>query len=218
MTKLPLIALDGPSGAGKSTTARRVAEALQWSYLDTGGMYRCVALASMRAGVGLGDPRLPEVASRAAITQRGSALFLDGEDVSDAIRTPDVTRLVSPLSADAAVRDVLVAQQRRIGQSGKWVVDGRDIGTIVFPNACCKVFLTASVEARAERRYLELQAKGIPTTLAEVQHDIAQRDHQDTTRPVAPLRKADGAWELDNGSLAIDEVVERIVQHHRAHA
>lgn len=217
MPKLPLIALDGPSGAGKSTTARRVAEALGWSYLDTGGMYRCVALASMRAGVGLGDPRLPEVASRAVITQRGSALFLDGEDVSDAIRTPDVTRLVSPLSADAAVREVLVAQQRRIGQSGKWVVDGRDIGTIVFPEACCKVFLTASVEARAKRRYLELQAKGIPTPLEEVQHDIAQRDHQDTTRPVAPLRKADDAWELDNGRLSIENVVERIVKHHRAH-
>lgn len=218
MAKLHVIALDGPSGAGKSTTARRVAEALGWSYLDTGGMYRCVALAVTRAGVQLGDPRVPEVAAKAVIEQKGTRLFLDGEDVSDAIRTPEITKLVSPLSADAAVREVLVAQQRRIGEQGGWVVDGRDIGTVVFPNACCKVFLVATVEARASRRYRELEAKGVRTTLEEVQRDLAQRDHQDSTRAVAPLRKAEDAWELDNGHLNIHEVVEQIVLHHRAHA
>ncbi len=218
MQTVEVIALDGPSGAGKSTTARRVAEALGWNYLDTGGMYRCVALAVTRAGLELGDPKMPEVAAKAIIEQKGTRLFLDGEDVSEAIRTPEITKLVSPLSADAAVRDVLVAQQRRIGAKGGWVVDGRDIGTVVFPNACCKVFLIATVEARASRRYRELEAKGVKTTIEEVQQDLAQRDHQDSTRAVAPLRKAEDAWELDNGHLSIHEVVEQIVLHHRSHA
>ncbi|HJV21295.1 MAG TPA: (d)CMP kinase [Holophagaceae bacterium] len=218
MSKLELIALDGPSGAGKSTTARRVAEALGWDYLDTGAMYRTVALALQRAGLALGDPRVAEVAGKAQLEQRGTKNFLDGEDVSEAIRTPEVTRFVSPMSADPGIRDVLVAQQRKLGQRGRWVVDGRDIGTVVFPNACCKVYLIATVEARASRRWRELEAKGSTLTLAEVQADLAQRDHQDSTRAVAPLRKADDAWELDNGHLSLHETVEQIVLHHRAHA
>ncbi|MBI3131544.1 MAG: (d)CMP kinase [Acidobacteria bacterium] len=218
MSKLELIALDGPSGAGKSTTARRVAEALGWDYLDTGAMYRTVALAIQRAGLSLGDPKVAEVAGRALLEQRGTRNFLDGEDVSEAIRTPEITKFVSPMSADPAIRDVLVAQQRKLGQRGRWVVDGRDIGTVVFPDACCKVYLIATVEARASRRWRELEAKGSKLTLAEVQADLAQRDHQDSTRAVAPLRKADDAWELDNGHLNIHETVEQIVLHHRAHA
>jgi len=217
MSKLELIALDGPSGAGKSTTARRVAEALGWDYLDTGAMYRTVALAIHRAGLALGDPRVAEVAGQARLAQQGTHNFLDGEDVSEAIRTPEITKLVSPMSADPAIRDVLVAQQRSLGARGRWVVDGRDIGTVVFPHACCKVFLTATVEARAARRWRELEAKGSPTTLAEVQADLAQRDHQDSTRAVAPLRKAEDAWELDNGHLSLHETVEQIVLHHRGH-
>lgn len=218
MSTLELIALDGPSGAGKSTTARRVAEALGWEYLDTGAMYRTVALAIQRAGLSLGDPRVAEVAGGARLAQKGTRNFLDGEDVSEAIRSPEITKLVSPLSADPAIRDVLVAQQRSLGARGRWVVDGRDIGTVVFPRACCKVFLTATVEARAARRWRELEAKGSPITLAEVQADLAQRDHQDSTRAVAPLRKAEDAWELDNGHLSIHETVEQIVLHHRGHA
>lgn len=218
MSTLELIALDGPSGAGKSTTARRVAEALGWEYLDTGAMYRTVALAIHRAGLSLGDPRVAGVAGQARLEQKGTRNFLDGEDVSEAIRSPEITKLVSPLSADPAIRDVLVAQQRSLGARGRWVVDGRDIGTVVFPHACCKVFLTATVEARAARRWRELEAKGSTTTLAEVQADLAQRDHQDSTRAVAPLRKAEDAWELDNGHLSIHETVEQIVLHHRGHA
>ncbi len=218
MSKLELIALDGPSGAGKSTTARRVAEALGWEYLDTGAMYRTVALAIHRAGLSLGDPRVAEVAGKARLEQRGTHNLLDGEDVSEAIRTPEITRLVSPMSADPAIRDVLVAQQRSLGARGRWVVDGRDIGTVVFPEACCKVYLTATVEARAARRWRELEAKGSSLTLAEVQADLAQRDHQDSTRAVAPLRKAEDAWELDNGHLSLHETVEQIVLHHRGHA
>ena len=152
MSKLSLIAIDGPSGVGKSTTAKRVAQQLGWGYLDTGAMYRATALALQRAGVVLEDrPRLERVLAGLKIQQRGIREYLDGEDVTEAIRTPEITRMVTPVSADARVREVLVDQQRRIGGAGGWVVDGRDIGTVVFPEACCKIFLTASVDARAGR-------------------------------------------------------------------
>jgi cytidylate kinase len=151
------------------------------------------------------------------LEQQGTKIFLNGEDVSGAIRTPEVSRLVTPVSADARVREVLVEQQRLIGARGRFVVDGRDIGTVVFPNACCKVFLTATLEARAERRFREMDLKGIETTLDEVRADLARRDHADSTRAVAPLRKAEDAWELDNGHLEIHEVVAAIVAHHKEH-
>ena len=219
MAKLELIALDGPSGAGKSTTARRLAEALGWDYLDTGAMYRATALAMVRAGVTLEDREgLERILAGLKLEQRGTRILLNGEDVSGAIRTPEISRLVSPISADARLREVLVEQQRAIGARGRFVVDGRDIGTVVFPNACCKIFLTATLEARSERRFRELELKGVETTLAEVRADLAQRDHNDTTRAVSPLRKAEDAWELDNGHLEIHEVVAAIVDHHRGHA
>lgn len=218
MEKLTLIALDGPSGAGKSTTAKRIAEALGWEYLDTGAMYRATALAITRAAIALEDREaLEEVLRGLRLEQKGTRIFLNGEDVSGAIRTPEVSKLVTPVSADARVREVLVEQQRLIGARGRFVVDGRDIGTVVFTNACCKVFLTATLEARAERRYRELELKGVETTLAEVREDLARRDHADSTRAVAPLRKAGDAWELDNGHLEIHEVVAAIVAHHREH-
>src|SRR5664279_199776 len=145
---LPLIAIDGPSGVGKSTTARRVAERLGWQYLDTGAMYGAAALALLRAGLPLEDRAgLERLLAGLQLAQVGTRIFLGNEDVSDAIRGPEVTRHVTPVSADARVRAVLVDQQRRIGASGNWVVDGRDIGTVVFTHACCKVFLTASPEA-----------------------------------------------------------------------
>ena len=218
MDLLPLIALDGPSGVGKSTTARAVAARLGWEYLDTGAMYRSVALAVLRAGISLTDQAaLTNLLAGLDLAQGHGRFHLNGEEVSEAIRAPEVTALVSPLSADAAVRDTLVAQQRHIGGRGRFVVDGRDIGTVVFPHACCKVFLTASVAARARRRFLELQAKGIPALESEVAADLAARDHADSTRAVAPLKKAEGAWELDSSGLDLDEVVEAIVAHHRAH-
>jgi cytidylate kinase len=125
--------------------------------------------------------------------------------------------MVTPVSADARVREVLVEQQRQIAAAGGWVVDGRDIGTVVFPDACCKIFLTAGVAVRAKRRALELEAKGTPQPLAEVEADIERRDHADRTRAVAPLCKAQDAVELDSGGLTLDEVVAWIVGHHRAH-
>ncbi len=220
MPKLAIIALDGPSGVGKSTAAKEIARELDWDYLDTGAMYRATALALQRAGVALGDrPALEQALVALRIGLEGSRTFLGAEDVSAVIRTPEVTRLVTPVSADARVREVLVDQQRNLGQRGRWVVDGRDIGTVVFPKACCKIFLTASAEARARRRHLEQQAKGIGAamTLDEVTEDIRRRDQADTTRVASPLQKAEDAVELDSSDMTLAEVVAWIVQHHRAH-
>jgi cytidylate kinase len=215
---LPLIAIDGPSGVGKSTTARRVAERLGWQYLDTGAMYRAAALAILRAGISLEDrPSLERLLAGLDLTQESGRMYLAGEDVSEAIRNQEVTRLVTPVSADARVREVLVDQQRHIGASGRWVVDGRDIGTVVFTQACCKVFLTASPEARARRRFLELLGKGHSPVFGEVLADLQRRDEADSTRAVAPLRKAEGAVELDSSDLDLDQVVDWILALHASH-
>jgi len=218
MTKLSLIAIDGPSGVGKSTTAKRVAQQLNWDYLDTGAMYRATALALRRAGVALDDrPGLDQVLAALRIEQRGTREFLDGEDVSEAIRTPEITLMVTPVSADARVREVLVDQQRKIGAKGGWVVDGRDIGTVVFPDACCKIFLTASREARAARRFKELKEKGVPLPLADVAADLERRDLADSTRAVSPLRQAEDAVLLDSSAMTLGETVAWIVGRHRSH-
>jgi len=212
MTTLDLIALDGPSGAGKSSAAKRVAEALGWAYLDTGAMFRATALAIQRAGAALADDAaLRAVLDNLVLGQVGTTILLNGEDVSDAIRRPEITQFVTPVSQDPRVRKVLLEQQRAVGAQGSFVVDGRDIGTVVFPNAGLKVFLTASVEARARRRFLEQQAKGIAMSFDEVAADIARRDHADSTRAEAPLRKADDAVELDSSGMTLDQVVARIV-------
>jgi len=215
---LPLIAIDGPSGVGKSTTARRVAERLEWQYLDTGAMYRAAALAVLRAGIPLEDrPGLERLLAGLDLTQTGGRMYLAGEDVSEAIRGPEVTLQVTPVSADARVREVLVEQQRRIGNRGRWVVDGRDIGTVVFTHACCKIFLIASPEARARRRFLELQTKGQAPDFDAVLADLQRRDLADSTRAASPLRKAEDAVELDSSDLSLDQVVDWIVTHHQRH-
>jgi cytidylate kinase len=215
---LPLIAIDGPSGVGKSTTARRVAERLGWQYLDTGAMYRAAALALLRTGISLTDrPALERLLAGLDLKQEGGRMYLAGEDVSEAIRNQEVTRLVTPVSADARVREILVDQQRHIGASGRWVVDGRDIGTVVFTQACCKVFLTASPEARARRRFLELLGKGHSPVFEDVLADLQRRDEADSTRAVAPLRKAEDAVELDSSDLDLDQVVDWILALHASH-
>ena len=218
MPRLPLIAIDGPSGVGKSTTAKAVARALGWDYLDTGAMYRSVALALLRAGVALEDREgLERVLASLGFEQRGPRFFLGEEDVSEAIRGPEVTRFVTPVSADARVREAMVEEQRRLGGRGRWVVDGRDIGTVVFPEACCKVFLTASPEARGQRRHLELQAKGDATPFAAILADLLRRDAADSTRAVAPLRQAEDATLLDSSGLNLEQVVARILAIHASH-
>ena len=218
MPLLALIAIDGPSGVGKSTTAKGVAQELGWSYLDTGAMYRACALAFHRAGIGLDDrAKVERLLAGLAIQQRGAREFLGGDDVSAAIRTPEISSLASRVSADPRVREVLVDQQQRIGGTGHWVVDGRDIGTVVFPQACCKVFLTASVEARARRRFLELEAKGTPQPLEEVAADIEGRDLADSTRAASPLRRAEDAVELDSSGMSLEQVVAWVVDRHHRH-
>lgn len=220
MSTLHIIALDGPSGAGKSTTAKRVAEALKWDYLDTGAMFRATALALHRAGASLDDnAAVQRVLDGLDLGQVGTRIFLNGEDVSDAIRMPEVNQLVTPVSADPRVRDVLLAQQRKLGAQATaergWVVDGRDIGTVVFPSACLKIFLVATVEARAARRCREMQAKGIAITVEEVAADLERRDHADRTRAVAPLRKANDAVEVDTSHQSLHEVVDQILLLYR---
>lgn len=219
MPRVPVIALDGPSGVGKSTTARAVAQVLGWQYLDTGAMYRAAALALQREAGALEDPVIRgALLARLVVDQQGSRTFLGHEDVSEAIRTPELSRLASVVSAFPEVREVLVAQQRRIGRAGRGcVVDGRDIGTVVFPDACCKIYLTATVEERARRRFLELQGQGAGQSLGEVAEDIRRRDHADMNRAVAPLRRAEDALELDSSGLSLDQVVAEIVARHHRH-
>jgi CMP/dCMP kinase len=194
-----IVAIDGPAGAGKSTVARGVARALGFTYLDSGAMYRCVALAVLERD---GEPA--DVA-RGIEVEVGERVLLDGRDVTEAIRAPEVSEAASRVAADPGVREALVERQRELMSSGNWVAEGRDIGTVVAPDAGVKVFLTASGEERARRRAAELGADA-DTVLAEQ----ALRDERDRTREHSPLEAAPGAIELDTTGLSVDEVVERI--------
>lgn len=196
-----VIAIDGPAGAGKSTVARALAQRLGFTYLDSGAMYRCVALAARERGA---DPG--EIAPTLAIAL-GERITLDGRDVTEAIRTPEMSAAASRVAAQRSVREALVAAQRRLLADGDWVAEGRDIGTVVAPGAEVKVFLTADPEERARRRATEL---GVAQD--GVRADQAERDRRDSTRSEAPLRAAEGATVLDTTSLNFDEVVDRIVE------
>jgi cytidylate kinase len=195
-----VVAIDGPAGAGKSTVARAVADALGFTYLDSGAMYRCVGLVARERG------REPaEVASALGI-ELGKRVICDGRDVTDAIRTPEAGEAASQAAADPRVRAAVVAQQRRIVADGDWVAEGRDIGTVVAPDAAVKVFLTADPEERARRRAAQIGAD-LATVLAEQ----TIRDERDTTRAHSPLVAAPDAVELDTTGLTQDEVVARVV-------
>jgi cytidylate kinase len=198
---MSVIAIDGPAGAGKSTVARALARALGYTYLDSGAMYRSVALAAASRGA---DPAA--VASQLRIDP-GDRILLDGDDVTDRIREPGISEAASQAAADPAVRDAMVAQQRRLLCRGDWVVAGRDIGTVVAPDAELKVFLTADPQERARRRAAELGAD--PET---VRAEQAIRDERDREREHSPLRPAPGAVVLDTTGLSVEEVVERIVE------
>ncbi|MGO9000160.1 MAG: (d)CMP kinase [Polyangiaceae bacterium] len=224
--RLPIVAIDGPAGAGKSTVARRVADALGFVLVDTGAMYRAVALAAERAGVPWSDgPKLGALASSlvdaAALTferdpARGVRVKLRGEDISDAIRTPPIGMGASTVSAHPQVRTALLDLQRLAGAKGGVVLEGRDIGSVVFPDAEAKFFLTARPEVRAKRRFDELVAKGDKeVTLEGTLEDVRRRDAQDTGRAVAPLKQADGAVLVDSSGMSIDEAVEAMVAHVR---
>ncbi len=215
MEKL-IVAIDGPAGAGKSTIAKKVAEALGYIYLDTGAMYRAVTLAFLQTGKDFTPEFATVLAQRVTITfQREPGLnrvFLDGVEVTEDIRTQDVTHNVSQVSAVEGVRKAMVEAQRKLGAGGGVVLDGRDIGTVVFPQAQVKVFLTASVEVRAQRRFAELKAKGQKVDYSQLAKDIALRDKMDSERKVAPLRCADNAHYLDSSTLTIEEVVNAILK------
>jgi CMP/dCMP kinase len=194
-----VVAIDGPAGAGKSTVARATAEALGFTYLDSGAMYRAVGLMTLRHG-----GAASEQAEKLEL-ELGERVVANGEDVTEAIRTADVSEAASRVATNVRVREALVRMQRDLLASGDWVAEGRDIGTVVSPDATVKVFLTASPEERAQRR-----ARELGTDAETVLKDQALRDAQDTTREHSPLRMAEGAIELDTTGLSVEQVVERI--------
>ena len=211
-----IIAIDGPSGAGKSTLSKLLAQRLDYIHLDTGAMYRCVALAALTQGIDPGDQeRLGTLAQQLRIefvhTPAGDLVLLDGQDVSTAIRTPEVSLLTSKVSAAPQVRGALVALQRRLGESGGVVLEGRDIGTVVFPRAQVKFFLSATAAERGQRRYDELIAKGVKVSLQQTISEVVARDLADSEREHAPLLQADDAVVIDSTNLNIDEVLALMV-------
>lgn len=216
-----LVAIDGPAGAGKSTVAARLAKRLGIPYLDTGAMYRAVALLALREGI---EAPLDQAAAK-TVTElldrhridvvadsEGTRIFVDDEDVSSEIRTPDCSLMASAVSALAEVRDALVPMQQRLGLERGGVMEGRDIGTVVFPDAQVKVFLTASADERALRRHRDLSERDVETSIEEVRIQQHQRDHQDTSRAQSPLQVARGSVVVDTTGLTLDGVVERLLE------
>ena len=211
-----VVAIDGPAGAGKSTIAKLTAEKLGYAYIDTGAMYRSVAWKFLQTGKEFDEAYISELANTMIIEFKPEAkvnrVFVDGTEVTEAIRTPEVTAIVSRVAAIGAVREAMVEQQRRMGEIGGVLMDGRDIGTVVFPHAQLKIFLTASVEERARRRYKEMVEKGQQVELAQLQEDIAARDKQDSERAISPLRQAEDALLLDTSDMSIAQVTDKILQ------
>lgn len=217
------IAIDGPAGAGKSTIAKKVSAELGFIYLDTGAMYRAVALKAINMGVDTNSQaELAKIVENIDITisheNNSQRIFLDGEDVSEAIRTAEISVGASNVAVFREVRLKLVDLQRKIASDKDVVMDGRDIGSYVLPNANLKIFLTASVEERARRRYAELEAKGQSVSFEEVKADMIYRDENDSSRAFAPLKKVEDAIEIDSTYLSIDEVVEKILYFYNNYA
>ena len=206
-------AIDGPAGAGKSTLARRLAAELGYIYVDTGAMFRTIGLYALRAGK---DPKdneavnalLPEISLKFAFIEGEQHIYLNGEDVSTAIRTEEVGMAASAVGANPEVRAFLLGMQRDMAKTQDVLMDGRDIGTVVLPDATVKIFLTASPEARATRRWKEYQQKGVEVSYEEVLADVRQRDYQDTHRAAAPLRQADDAQLLDTSEMNFEQSLE----------
>jgi CMP/dCMP kinase len=217
MSGVPVLAIDGPSGSGKGTVARLLAQALGWHLLDSGALYRLVALAAEAAGVSLEDePRLAALAAGLDVTfavlDGRERITLDGAEVGKALRTEACGNAASALAAFPAVRGALLARQRAFAEPPGLVADGRDMGTVVFPGANLKVFLTATPEERAHRRHKQLKEKGIDVSLPALSREIAERDRRDADRSVAPLRPAEDARVLDSTGVSPEEVMVRILE------
>lgn len=210
------IAIDGPAGAGKSTIARKVAAELSIIYVDTGAMYRAIGVYAIRKGVDTKNAPavaalLPEISLELTYSEeQGQRIFLNGEDVSSEIRLPEMGMAASNVSAIPEVRAFLLEQQRGMAKRQSVIMDGRDIGTVVLPDAEVKIFLTASAEERARRRWKEFSEKGLPDTYEEILADVIRRDEQDMNRPIAPLKQADDAILLDSTALNFAETVEKV--------
>jgi len=211
------VAIDGPSGAGKSTLARKAAAILNYLYVDTGAIYRTVALSAVRQGIDPSDaknlvPTLDEIDIRLEYAEDGmQQMYLNGEDVSQAIRVHEISQHASTVSAIPEVRAFLLDLQRDLARKNNVIMDGRDIGTVVLPDAQVKIFLTASPESRAKRRHLELQQRGQDTDFDTVLRDIIKRDEQDTNRPIAPLRQAEDAVLVDTTHLDLEQSLQTIL-------
>lgn len=211
-----IVAIDGPSGAGKSTLAKSIAKELGFTYLDTGAMYRALALKAIRQGLDLTEEGKVAALARATdidlVEKNGAvAVLLDGADVAGLIRTPEVSQMASKISALKVVRQRLLELQRALGERGSVVAEGRDIGTVIFPRAEVKVYLDASVEERARRRCEELHRAGREVTLQDTRQEMEERDKRDSERDLAPLRKAQDALAIDSSSLSADAVRERVM-------
>jgi cytidylate kinase len=212
VTAIPVIAIDGPSASGKGTVAARVAEALGFHYLDSGALYRLAALKALRAGADLQDPSAVESAAASMrVAFRDGRTWLDGEDVGEALRAEEVGVAASRVAAVPAVRERLLDLQRDFRRPPGLVADGRDMGSVVFPEAGLKVFLTAAVDTRAQRRHKQLKEKGMYAKMADVVEELRRRDERDSTRPVAPLKHYPDAVFLDTSGISVDEAVNRIL-------
>lgn len=206
------IAIDGPAGAGKSTIAKIIAQRLKIEYIDTGAMYRAITLKAIRKGINISNIyEIIDLLNETDINFMNGRVYLDGEDVSEEIRLPEIGRFVSQVAAIKEVREKLVAIQRNIAKNKSVIMDGRDIGTNVLKDADIKIFLVASVEERAKRRYKELLEKGIEVSYDDIVKEIEKRDHIDSTREVNPLKKADDAIVVNNTNKSLEEVVEEIL-------
>jgi len=211
-----VIAIDGPSGAGKSTVARLLAQHLGYVYIDTGAMYRAIGWKAAHEGIDpANEDKLSALCGRTEVTIKKDnsdpRFYVDGLDVSGDIRTPEMGMMASAVSKSRVVRARLLVLQRELGKNGGVVMDGRDIGTVVFPDADMKFYLEASADERGKRRFLELKAKGMDVDLARITKEIRDRDQQDSGRAIAPLRKADNALLIDSSAMSIDEVLSRML-------
>ena len=211
----PVIAIDGPSASGKGTVAQRVAEKLGFHYLDSGALYRLVALVALRSGTDLADEeRLSDIAARLDVVFEGAEIRCRNEDVTDAIRAEACSNVASKIAAYPRVRAALLERQREFWRVPGLVADGRDMGSVVFPEAVLKIFLTATAETRAQRRYKQLMEKGIDANIATLLQDIRERDARDSNRPVAPLQQGANTHLLDTTSLNITEAVDSVLKQY----